>query len=436
MDIQKKRISLIIEILLIISIILAILSIFFKGIALDKNTYTNILDKNNTYEQVKESVYNKVDALLNAKNINFDIKESIITVDDIKRESDSMIYGVIQYLKTGKNDIKPIDSELYKQRVKAIISNVIKPTTKDLTFNSNVQIENTVSIKSEMKFNNLITTKEKSKAGQSSMKVEKLMTQSEAEAKVRDILKQKGLTEEQAIQKATEKGITEQQALGMLAGYGITIDDKSDSEKSEVTSGNSDNSNNSSIQESDSTAEKTENKEASSNNKTENTINQTPKDKSIENPLDVLINKLTDQAGISIDKEVEKINSNKVLESSEFKKLTQITSVIYKMFWIFMILPIIFIMILIMINNKDFNSRLIYIRSAFLLSGLILFTIFFGIYVSKVYDKLDISTVYLKDVIVNTIKHFLIVLSAAGISTGVIGLVMTIPALRKKSKQV
>ena len=58
------------------------------------------------------------------------------------------------------------------------------------------------------------------------------MTQSEAEAKVRDILKQKGLTEEQAIEKATKKGITEEQALKILAGYGITIDGKSESEGS------------------------------------------------------------------------------------------------------------------------------------------------------------------------------------------------------------
>ena len=171
MNKTKKSISLIIEILLMFSIMLAVLSIFLKCIVLNKNTYTNILDKNNTYEQVKESIYDKIDALLSAKNINYDIKESIITEDDIKREADNVISGFIQYLETGENNIKPIDTELYKQRVKDIIENIIKPTKNDLSFNGNLQTENTVCKESELKYNNMIVYKEKSKVGQSSIEV-------------------------------------------------------------------------------------------------------------------------------------------------------------------------------------------------------------------------------------------------------------------------
>jgi hypothetical protein len=426
----KKSISLIIEILLTFSIIIALLSIFFKGIVLNKNTYTDILAKNNTYEQVKESIYNKIDAVLSAKNINYDIKESIITEEDIKRESDTMISGFIQYLETGQNNIKPIDSELYKQRVKDIIGNVIKPTKNDLSFNSNIQTENTVCMANELKFDNMMVSKEQSKVGQSSMKVQKLMTQDEAEAKVRDILKQKGLTEEQAIEKATEKGITEEQALKMLADYGITIDDKSDSRKNESTSKSSDKSNSSSRQGSDITTGNP-GKESSSNSQTENAVNQTPVDKSIKSQLDNVLNKMIDEEESSIEKEVEKINLNKILESSKLQKLAQITCIIYKMFWMFMILPIILMAILIKINGKDFNSSLKYIRNAFLLAGLILFATFFGAYVLKVYERFDISIVYLKDVISYTIKHFLIVLSTYGMIAFVLGLFMFIPILKR-----
>jgi hypothetical protein len=440
MNKTKKSISLIVEILLMFSIMLAVLSIFFKVVVLNENTYINILNKNNTYEQVKESIYDKIDALLSAKNINYDIKESIITEDDVKREADNVISGFIQYLETGENNIKPIDVELYKQRVKDIIGNVIKPTKNDLSFNSNLQIENTVCKENELKYNNMIVYKEQSKVGQSSVEVQKLMTQSEAEAKVRDLLNQKGLTEEEAIKKATEKGITEEQALKMLAAYGITIDGISDGNKS--TTENSDNSNGSSAQSSDNATRsyntqgsdkvtESSSDEPSSNSQSENNVNQTPADKSIKNQLDGVLNKLLDEAGSNIEKEIEKINVNNILESGKFKQLTQVTSIIYKMFWMFIILPIVLIAILIKINSKDMISGIRYVRNAFLLAGLILFAIFFGAYALKVYEKLNINIVYLKNVISYTIKHFLIVLSTCGIITFIIGLFLFIPTIKK-----
>ncbi|AWK51268.1 hypothetical protein DIC82_09635 [Clostridium beijerinckii] len=433
MNKTKKSISLIVEILLMFSIMLSVLSIFFKVVVLNENTYINILNENNIYNQVKESVYNKIDALLSDKNINYDIKELIITEDDIKREADNVISGFIQYLETGENNIKPIDVELYKQRVKDIMRNVIKPTKNDLSFNGNLQIENTVCKENELKYNNMIAYKEQSKIGQSSAKVEKIMTQSEAEAKVRDLLKQKGLTEEQAIKKATEKGITEEQALRILAGYGITIDENSDAEGNQSTSESSDNSGVSTKQGSDNTT-KNFSGEASSNGQTENTINEKQADKSVKSQLDSVLNKLLDEAGSNIEKEIEKINVNNILESGKFKQLTQVTSIIYKMFWMFMILPIVLIAILIKINSKDMISGIRYVRNAFLLAGLILFAIFFGAYALKVYEKLNINIVYLKDVISYTMKHFLIILSTYGIVTFIIGLFMFMPTIKKSNK--
>lgn len=434
MNKTKKSISIVIEILLMFSIILAVLSMFAKVIVFNENTYTDILNKNNTYEQVKESIYNKIDALLSAKNINYDIKESIITEEDVKKEADNVISGFIQYLKTGENNIKPIDVEIYKQRVKDIIGNIIKPTKNDLSFNSNIQTENTLCMVNELEFNNMMVFKEKSKVGQSSFEVQKLDTRSEAEAKVRVILKQKGLTEEQAIQKAIKKGITEEQALKILADYGITIDDESDSEGNQSTSEQSNNSKDSPMQGIDKNATVNSDKKVSSNSQRENTINRTPTDKSTENKLDGILNKLLDEAGSSIEKEIEKINLDKILESSKLQKLAKITSIIYKMFWMFMMLPIILMAILIKINGKDLNSSLKYIRNAFLLAGLILFAIFFGAYVLRVYDKFNINIVYLKDIISYTIKHFLIVLSTCGVITFVVGLFLLIPTIKKTSK--
>jgi hypothetical protein len=355
MNKTKRNISLIIEILLMFSIMLAVLSIFFRVIVLNKNTYITIINKNNTYEQVKELIYDKIDVLLSAKNINYDIKESIITDEDIKNEADNVISGLIEYLKTGENNIEPIDIDVYKKRLKDIIGNIIKPSEDEVSFNSSLQTENVVNISNHIKFNNMVISKEKSEVGQDEIQIEKLMSRSEAEAKVRELLDQKGLTVEEAIEKANKKGITEEQALKILAGYGITIDDDSSTEENESSSESSDNSNVSNKQVNDKITGNTS-KEESSNSETENIINQGQADKSVKSQLDMVLNKLIDQAGSSIEKEIENINLYKILESSKLNKLTQITSIFYKMFWVFMILPIIFIIMLVNINAKKLKS--------------------------------------------------------------------------------
>lgn len=430
MNKEKLGINLILEVLLMFSIILAVLSIFLKVVILNKNIYLNILDKTNVYEQVKQSVYDKIDAALSAKNIEYDIKEDIITEDDIKREADNAISGLIEYLKTGENNVQPIDTNVYKQRIAdilhSIIDNVKKSTNKELSFNDNLQNKNIAYTGSKFKVDNMMIVNKQSQGKQDLMKVEKLMTKEEAEARVRELLKQKGLTEEQAIQKAIEKGITEEQALKILAGYGITIDE-SEADKSTTESPN--NSNGSSVQSDDNVNEKF-NKETSSNSEKEGTVNEMPGDKSVESPLDNIANKLLDEAGSSIEKEVDKINLNRILESNKLQKLAKITSTMYKLFWLFMIVPIILIVILIMKNNKDVNSTLKYIRNAFLLAGLVFFGIFFGAYVLKVYAKVDIEQAYLKETISYAIQYFLLVLSKYGIATFVIGLLMFIPKIR------
>jgi len=444
--------SIIIQILLIFSITIAILAVFLKYVILDKNTYLNILNEKGAYEQTRDYLYIKIDNMLSSKNINIDIKESIITEDDIKNEADNAISGFIQYLETGENNIKPIDVELYKQRVKDIIGNVIKPTKTDVSFNSDLQIVNTVGKVNKLEYSNIMIHKEQSKIGQSSIEVQKLMTQSEAEAKVRELLKKKGLTEEQAIEKATKKGITEEQALKILASYGITIDDKPSSEvnksateSSQKSSGSTNNGGNNTTDsaeiDSDNTtysdkkdsdnATRNSSEETTSNSQMGNATNKKIADKNIKNKLDGVLNKLLDEAVNSIEKEIEKVNLNKILQSSKLQRLAQITSIIYKFFWMFMVLPFILMAILIKINGKDFNSNLKYIRDAFLSVGLILVAIFFGAYVLKVYEKINIDIVYVKDIVSYTIKHFLIVLSTCGFVTFIVGLFMFIPTIKK-----
>lgn len=438
MNINKKRSNIVIQILLMFSIMLAILSVFFKYVVLDKNTYLKILNENGTYAQVTESIYTKIDNMLRSKNINVDIKESIITEDDIKSQTDDIITEFIDYLKTGQNNIKPIDSEIYKQRVKDVLGSIIKPTKNELSDNSNFKIQNTVYTSGKLTVNNMALFREESKIGQSNLEIQRLMTRDQAEEKVREILKEKGLTEEQAIEKAKKKGITEDQALKILAGYGITIDDEPDSKANEnsAKSSNDNNGNNSSesnnSNNNNSNQDSNQNsKEAPQNDSSDNNGNQMPVDKSVKSKSSGVFNKLIDEAGSNIEKEIANINLDKISGSDKLQKITKITSIFFNMFWVFIILPIILMAILIKINGRDFNSSLKSIRNAFLLSGLIMFSIFYGAYVLKIYERIDINIIYFKDVIFYTIRKFLTILSMSSSVVFAIGLFLIIPTIKK-----
>jgi hypothetical protein len=432
--------NIVVELLLIFSIITAVLSIFLKYVILNESTYLKILDKVGAYEQIKDYVYEKIDDVLSSKNINIDIKESIITEDDIKYEANNAISEVVDYLKTGENNVKTPDTSVYKQRVSDILNSVmdsvVKPNSNELSLNDKFQIQNTSFTKGKLQVNTMNYTKEESKDGQDQIKVEKLMSKSEAEARVREILKQKGLTEEQAIQKAINKGITEEQALKILASYGITIDDYESGQNNSAQGENS-SQGNVSASEQDST-NNVSNEEAgkdSSSSITQNTINKVQGSTSTKSKLDNIKNKLLNEANESIDKEVEKMNLNKVLESSKLQKLAKITSTIYKLFWLFIIAPII-ISALIVIKFKKLNRSLKYIGIAFLLAGLIILAISYGINMLKVYEKININQVYFKETIFESIRIILSILMKYGIIVCTIGLVMLISPIKKHLSKV
>ncbi|AGX45177.1 hypothetical protein [Clostridium saccharobutylicum] len=521
---RKKYINIIAQILLVISIMLSVLAIFINSIVLNKNTYLNILSKEGTYAQIKQSVYDKIDTAIGSKNIGNDVKEQIITEDDIRNEADNVITGLVQYLKTGENNVAPINTEIYKQRItkilNTIVNNLVSPSKDDLSFNNNIDIQPTnVSFykyepqsekviymnnalqyenkridRNKLSFDNMMVVKDNSKYGQDSISMERLMTSSEAQSKIKSILKEKGLTEEQARQKMAEKGITDEQALKILQGYGITIDDAPQSSSSNNSSAttskgsqsktsqqtdNGNNNTNSSVTTSDNQSQTSgsvsNGNQSQTADGTYNSMNQdssnaelsgqnnekigsvqndsngeskgvsfidklkgeiinsiiTDDGTSTDQKLNTIKNTLLDEVGTRIDNEIQKINLNKLMESNKLQAVAKITSIFYKMFWAFMIMPIILILALIKLNNGKVYLSLRSIGSAFLVSGLILFTVFFGGYISKFYENINVNTVYFKDVIAIIMKHFLINLWVAGVITSVIGLLLLTPMIKK-----
>lgn len=469
MNKTKKYMSLIVEILLIFSIILSVSAIFVKTIVLNKNTYVNLFNKNGIYEQVKESVYEKMDKELGSKSFDNDMKESIISEEDIRKEADNVITGVIQYLETGDNsNIPTIDTQVYKLRVhdilNEILGNVVKESKNELSFDSTMEPNNISWIDTELKFenmvsneqkvqvNNMVVLKESPQNEQDYIATEKLMTPSEARSKLQSILKEKGLTEAEARQKMVEKGITEDQALQILEGYGISIDeaessgDGTSNNSQDEASGtnNSSELNNNQEQASGIPGQVSENingtDDGSEKNNGRSFVSKIQKEvinaimtndgSSIEEKINSIENKILDEAGTSIDNEIQKMNLNKLMESSKFEKLAKIISIFSKMFWLFMILPIIFSLMLIKLNNKKLHASLTYIGSGFLIAGLFILTIFFGGYISRFYENININTVYFKDIISVTAKHLLNALSISGIITFGIGVILLIPVIK------
>ncbi|NRY62090.1 hypothetical protein [Clostridium beijerinckii] len=428
--------NVVLEILLIVSIILAILSMFLKYVVLNESIYLNIFSKSGTYGELKEYIYVKIDNVLSSKGINIDIKESIITEEDIKKEADNTICGFLEYLKTGENNVKPIDTSVYKQRVSdvlnSIMDNIIKPNSSDISLNDKFQTKNMVSTKGTLQVNRMDYIKPSSKGGQDNIKVERLMSKSEAEAKVREILKQKGLTEEEAIEKATKKGITEEQALKILAGYGITIDGDEPEESNNSTTVPQNSGDDVTKSQNSNNQQSKEETASNSNKEDQNAINNTQDGRSPRSKLDNIKSKLADEASKSIDKEVEKMNFNKIFESNKVQKLTQITSTIYKLFWVFIIIPIIIMCILIKINAKGLDSSLKYIGTAFFIAGLILVIASSSIHYLKAYENINAIPVYLKDTTYNIANHIFMLLSKYGVTALVIGSLLFISGAWKK----
>lgn len=444
---SKKYIKFSIEVMFIFSIVLFVLSLFVRTVALNKNTYLNLLNQDNTYSLIKETLYGRMDKVLGG-NIDENIKESIVTEEDIKKEAENIITGVIGYLQTGENNVQPVDTLVYEERVENVISKIINNFVNP---SSDLQFKKTVSVTGKLQLNTMVVTKGKLISGQEYPSVEKLMTASEAQDKIQSILKEKGLTEAQALQKMTEKGITKEQAMKILQSYGIVVDSSANMEggnNSSLNNGGKSDDNQSKVSESISgilgqgSNSSSESKQPDSNNQGKSFITKLHEDvinsitsndgKTIKEKLNTVEDKLFNEVKSKMDSEIEKVNINKFIDSSKFQELAKITSVFYKMFWLFMILPIIFALILVKLSDFELSSSLKWIGNGFLISGLIILLIFFSVHYLKFYEDIKFNIEYLKDIISITIGYLLKFILYSGIITSGIGALLLIPMLKDR----
>lgn len=460
MNNSRKYVNVIASILLVITVILTILSGFVRFVATNKYIYLKLLENSNTYCVVEEALSNKMSKLL-GNDISEDLKKSIITEEDIRKEADTVLDCMLSDLISGQANIPEIDTSIYKERIadalKSLTGYDVKINNNDLAIN--IQLNdyyvtpiNSISNSEELIGENMFAIKKLNKAENNDAVLFNMATRAELEAQGRAMLKERGITEEEARQKAAAKGISEEDVWNYLEQNGY-LDDESESNNSEDSSkdGNSTDNNN----EDTSNIQKNSEIESQTNeNSTTDSLNNDNDDtkvskkkiqnivtsvilddsKNFDEKLEEISLKLMDEAGKIVDAEMEKLNFSKVIDSSEFKAAIKATSLLYNNFYVILSLLIIVCALLIFINKESITNGVIIISRSIIASGIIMSLIFGSIYLSKIYTHINMSLNkdYFEPMFLQTAQYFSKTLSIISITILLIGLIANISMMKKR----
>ena len=283
---SQKFLSFIISILLMLSIIVSIISLSVKFIVLNPNTYYNILEKRNIYNEIYNVVDDNISYVLTLNNLSQDIKNDIISEEEVKSEVKGFVSDIMKYLRTGVNDISKVNIDTYIERFDNNLNEFFK--------NNSIVVNNEI--------------------------------------------------------------------------------------KAEIDS-------------------------------LENDVTQI-----IQNELQIV--------------NVDIINNNDV-----FNKVAKITSLFTsKLYFAPILFVLVFILLLFAVWRSDYVRVLQWIGNSFISAGLMIFLIFFSGYMSKFYEYVSISTIYLKNFLSSIIKSYLGTLSLWGVFAIVIGIILIIPKVKQAIK--
>ncbi|MBN1060013.1 hypothetical protein FC764_11470 [Clostridium botulinum] len=428
----NKCTRIIIIILLMSSIIFSIASTFVNLIVLNKNLYLKLLDKSDAYTKVEDKLYEKMDSLLGS-DVDESIKKSIISDEDVKKESEIVLTCILNDLKTGENNKPVIDTNIYKNRVRDVLKSIIgyeSPSNNNLSFNDKFNIQNMNFIKSETEHNDILVIDNKFNSNKKSFVFEDLASRAELEAQGRAMLREKGLTESQARQKMAERGISEEQIWNMLKedGY-LDEEDTSDSNNTNSSSKNNESdekvNQNSKVDKNNEFDQQLEVKEKNlSNGKVKDIIKSviSDKEKSFEEKINSMYDKLSEEAGKFIDVEIEKLTLSKLIDSNLFKVLTSVTSLLHKINLVSIAISIILIVALAKLNNGNIKLTIKIIGQVLMVIGTLFILMLFTSYLIVGYKTINIGPEYLNEVTRLIINKFLTVSLIGSLITLVIGI--------------
>lgn len=462
---SKKFANIILSIVLVFTIILTVLSGIIRFSATNKGIYLKLLEDSNTYSNVEQALSNKMASIL-GNDISENLKESIITEEDIRKEADVVLDCVISDLISGQANIPQIDTTIYKERVAEALKTLTGFEAKikiDENLTSNIQIKdicltpiNAVNSKDQLIGESMFNVSNLNENRNNDLILVNMATRAELEAQGRAMLKEKGMTEEEARRKATERGISEQDVWNYLEENGY-LDDEPQSEESsdsgvqkdEISDKSTDSSNSSNSTDSNETinnnvqADKSNTSNDNKNNETKVSKKRIQEivtsvlmdgNKSFDEKVNEISSKLMEEAEKIINAEMEKLNFSKVINSNEFNVAIKITSALYNNFYVLLLLIVIICVLIFFVNKESAVNGLGIIGSSVLVAGVIMSLIFGYVYMSKVYTHIDINLnkAYFEPMFLQCAEYFSNILCASSIIILFLGLIINICTMKMK----
>ena len=169
----------------------------------------------------------------------------------------------------------------------------------------------------------------------------------------------------------------------------------------------------------------------------DNNLNEFFKNNSIvvNNEIKEEINSLENDVTQIIQSELQIVNVDIINNNDVFNKVAKITSLFTsKLYFAPIIFVLFFILLLFAVWRSDYVRLLQWIGNSFISSGLMIFLIFFSGYISKFYEYISISTIYLRTFVSSIIKSYLGILSLWGVLAIIIGVILIIPKVRQAIK--
>lgn len=134
---SKMIASFIVGIFLMFSIIISVLSLFTKFIVLNSDKYIDILEKKEIYAQMYEFLDGNLGYALIVNNIESDVKDGVISEEELETEVNSFIKSLMSYFVTGINEVKKVDVDKYSSRFSENLNDYIRKNS--IFINSNTQ---------------------------------------------------------------------------------------------------------------------------------------------------------------------------------------------------------------------------------------------------------------------------------------------------------
>lgn len=440
MNNSQRFINIILSIILIFAIILTTLSGIIRFPVTNKGIYLRLLEDSNTYSNIEQALSNKMVSIL-GNDISENLKNSIITTEDIKKEANVVLDCIISDLISGQPNIPEIDTTIYKERIAAALNTLAgfeDNTKKDKSLTSDAQIYGdyltpiTVSnieekLVSESKFNVSKLNNNKN----NNLILVNIATRAEIEAKGRAILKSKGITEEEARRKAALMGITEEDVWNYLEANGY-LDEKSENGKSSDSEDQKDINLDNPVDSSNSTVTKNtySNDEVNADTQSDESDNynnkndegkvskkkiqeiissvMTDNSKNLDEKINEISSKLMEEADKIINAEMEKLNFSKFIDSNKFKTAIKVTSALYNNFYVLLLSVAVICSLIFWINKGFFGRGFIIIGRSILLSGIIMSLILGSVYLFKLYNHININLnkAYFEPMFLETAKYF------------------------------